>query len=176
MISGRRQGASCNKKLEENLQAQLHVEGFTGPDARSAIKVADGVADDATCRTGRAYTGGEVHPIERVKQLDPELCLEPFGDRHVLENGEIQVRETGTVNLVAAKRAQESGAGRNKVRRIDPRHSRLVEGMGNTCKCWTQLIDALRVKCSANLVERLPAVEGHEAVHLPTVGQDLRTA
>lgn len=41
-------------RLEQNLQAQLHIEGFTGADARGSVKVADGVGDHAAARTGRA--------------------------------------------------------------------------------------------------------------------------
>lgn len=37
--------------LEENLQAQLHVEGFSGPDAGGAVEVANRVRDFATART-----------------------------------------------------------------------------------------------------------------------------
>ena len=37
--------------LEENLQAQLHVESFSGPDAGGAVEVADRVRDFATART-----------------------------------------------------------------------------------------------------------------------------
>jgi len=37
--------------LEENLQTQLHVEGFTGADAGGSVEVADGVIDDAAAWT-----------------------------------------------------------------------------------------------------------------------------
>jgi len=37
--------------LEENLQAQLHVESFSGTDAGGAVEVADGVGDRSAART-----------------------------------------------------------------------------------------------------------------------------
>jgi len=37
--------------LEENLQTQLHVEGFTGADAGGSVEVADGVVDYAAAWT-----------------------------------------------------------------------------------------------------------------------------
>jgi hypothetical protein len=41
--------ASADEKLatlEDDLGCELHVEGFTGADARGAVEVADGVADE----------------------------------------------------------------------------------------------------------------------------------
>ena len=46
-----RQGQGGLIGLEENLQTQLHVEGFSGSDAGGSVKVADGVGDRATTRT-----------------------------------------------------------------------------------------------------------------------------
>jgi len=37
--------------LEEDLQTQLHVESFSGPDAGGAVEVADGVSDRAAAGT-----------------------------------------------------------------------------------------------------------------------------
>src|SRR4029077_12011288 len=39
-------------ELEESLQAQLHVESFSGPDDGGSIEVADSVGDDAAAWAG----------------------------------------------------------------------------------------------------------------------------
>jgi len=43
-------GAGFLNGLEENLQTQLHVEGFSGSDAGGSVEVANGVSDRAAAR------------------------------------------------------------------------------------------------------------------------------
>ena len=47
-------GALFLTGLEENFQAQLHVEGFAGSDAGGSVEVANGVGDCAAARIGGA--------------------------------------------------------------------------------------------------------------------------
>ncbi len=68
-------GAGALIGLEENLQAQLHVESFTGPDAGGAVEVADGVVDDAAAWTCSARARGEVDAIERLNNSTRNWAL-----------------------------------------------------------------------------------------------------
>jgi len=54
--------------------------------------------------------------IEHVKELDPELGVEPFLEREVLEYGEIHVLEARVAENVPAHRAKGSPLGRNQNR------------------------------------------------------------
>src|SRR5271169_2480663 len=131
-------------RLEKDLQPQLQVEGFTGPDAGGSVEVADGVVDDATAGTGSTDTGSQVDPVEYVKHLHAELGLDPLGDGNDLQHGQIQVREAWAVDLVAAQVAAEntrSASGTTSLsrsgcrvvdtecRRIDPSDTGFAEGM-----------------------------------------------
>jgi hypothetical protein len=45
------------QQLENNLNRQLHVEGFAGTDAGSAVEVTDGIADQAESTVIRVVKG-----------------------------------------------------------------------------------------------------------------------
>ncbi len=86
----------------------MQVEGFSGADARGAVEVADGVADDAAAGTGGADARGEVDVVEHVEHFNAELSLDTLRDRNALQDGQIEVREAWTVDLVAPQRAAKN--------------------------------------------------------------------
>src|SRR2546425_330469 len=105
-----RQGPRSRARLEEDLQPELHVEGFAGADTGGSVEVADGVGDDAAAGARRADARSQIDAIEGIEGLDTELGFDPFCDRDVLEHRQIHVGEARSVNLVAAQVAQESRA------------------------------------------------------------------
>src|ERR1700738_3297200 len=50
--------------LENDLQTQLHVEGFSGTDTRSAIEVADSVRNHAAAWIGSTNARGQIDAVE----------------------------------------------------------------------------------------------------------------
>src|ERR1700722_5884342 len=169
------------RRSEKNLQTELHVEGFSGADARSAVEVADGVADNTAARSGCTNARSEIHAVEGVERFDAKLSFDPFRDRNVLEHGEVQISETGTVDLVPTQRAAEHVGSTTSIGssisdwqaergRIDPGHAAFIERVRNPSKRIRDLVVS-----RAELIDRLPAVECHQTIHSPSMRQPFRT-
>ena len=103
--------------LEDDLNRELHVESFSRTDPGSAVEITDGVAHQPEAVSPRAassdwiwsasscgyrtWTGGEVDSVQQVKHFRPQLYFQSFADGNVLEDRQIHVAITGTVDLVA---------------------------------------------------------------------------
>src|ERR1700687_1467043 len=94
-----------SQSLEDDLGCELHVEGFAGADARSAVEVADGVAYE-TSRTDRTAAGLQIDPVQQVKHLRPELYFEALAHRNVLKDREVDGSVSRPVKPVAGEGAK----------------------------------------------------------------------
>src|SRR5258708_29548546 len=56
-------------ELEEDLQAQLHIESFAGADTRGTVEVANGVGDDAASGSSGAYARRGGYPVGNGEPL-----------------------------------------------------------------------------------------------------------
>src|SRR5689334_6536129 len=85
--------------LEAQLNRQLHVELLAGPEAGSAVEVANGVGDLAEAwlasmggkvfiATGadRANTRSKIDAVEGVEHVGAQLNVETLGNRNVLNH------------------------------------------------------------------------------------------
>lgn len=86
---------------KQDLQRELHVEGFTGADAGRAVKVSCGVA--ALPESAADGTAGrrQVDAVEQIEKLDAQLGAQSFRDRNVLENRKINVAESRSIDGIA---------------------------------------------------------------------------
>ena len=104
--------------LEDDFGHELDVASFAGADGGGAVEVTDGVGDltEATggradsssggrCAnaTNRAYSRRHVDAVEKVKEVRAKLDFNPFGNRDVLDEGQVYVSVTRTGELVAGQ-------------------------------------------------------------------------
>jgi len=52
--------------------------------------------------------------IEQIKELTPELQIEPFGDSSVLDQGKVPIVYSGPVEKTASRITLETHCGRRK--------------------------------------------------------------
>src|SRR5439155_8987988 len=84
-----RQGTS-----EEELQCHLHVERLARTDAGRTARIFDGVSYPTQSAADAAARLREVHAVEDVEHLDPQLSAHRLPDRDVFEeNCEIRPRQ-----------------------------------------------------------------------------------
>src|SRR5215472_13845228 len=88
------------RRLENDLDRQLHVEGLAGADSGGAVEIADGVGD-CTVTVDRSRPRGEVDAVEQVEHLRPELNLQALAEGNVFENGHVDVTIARAIKLVA---------------------------------------------------------------------------
>ena len=88
--------------LKDDLDSELHIEWLTRTDARSAVKVSNGVAY-CTVSIYRSWSGSKIDPVEEVKHVGSELRFEPLANRYVLEDREIYTCIIWTVKFVTSQ-------------------------------------------------------------------------
>src|SRR5712691_4405681 len=103
--------------LKRYLQRKDRAEGFTRPDARRSVEVANRVGDLA--RAARAYTKRsrprrQIDIVEKVKHLRLELRFEALGDQEALADSQVYVFVSGAVDLVATKCTVASSVGSHR--------------------------------------------------------------
>src|SRR5260370_29197900 len=168
------------RPLEDDLRNELHVEGFTGPDAWDAKVVPGGIRHETEslarvaggtggCCPAAAAHGcrslGKVDPVEEVKGLHSQLDFDALGNRDVLENREIHVCIAGTVQLIAREVADRACRRYRKRRRGPPLHPRSELASSSGVRISNQ------VKSQACLVGRIPGVEVPQPAELPAVAK-----
>src|ERR1700687_4391976 len=99
--------------LPEELQPKLHLPGrgrrrgqHPGVSTRDAAEIKDGVV----VPVGDEVRGLEICVIKNVKYFRPELNVKSFGDSwnlEVLENGEVDGCESGSIQTVATRITQK---------------------------------------------------------------------
>src|ERR1700761_3234 len=95
--------------LEDNLGRKLHVERLARPETGSAVEVSNCISHHAACAgsarraatSHRARARGEIDPIEHIEHLRAELNSEALLDGNVLEHGQVNVCESGTIESIA---------------------------------------------------------------------------
>ena len=105
--------------LEDDFATELCVEGLAGADAGSAVVVADGVKE-LRASADRSRRRSEVVAIEEVEELGAKLNGDALGDLGVLEDREINIAETGSVEGITTGCAKGADGGVSEGRKIDP--------------------------------------------------------
>src|SRR5689334_1744819 len=180
--------------LKLDFHGKLHVKGFSRTDSRSAVEIADGIAYQAEARAGgadtpeqqrrsriggpataahRAWSGSEIHAIEEVEHLRPELHGKPLPHRDIFEHGQVHISVTGAVELVAAGIAGGPGGRSSEGGGVPPLQPAL--GSGKRMIHSTERI-ANHIQAEPGHVRGLAGVEVHQAADLPAMGQDARSA
>src|SRR5882762_4892872 len=88
-------------RSKQDLQRELHVEGFTGTDAGRAVEVSRRIATLPEPAADGTAGRRQVDAVEQIEKLDAELGAESFRDRYVLENGKINVAESRRIDGIA---------------------------------------------------------------------------
>ena len=103
-------GETTASGLENDLQRELRVEGFSGTNSWRVIACADGgahLAEAAGIRVGiaklRGAGAGQIQTVGEVEHLDAELGVHTLGDVRVFEDGEIGVGKSRAIEAVAAE-------------------------------------------------------------------------
>src|ERR1700676_5423606 len=146
--------------LEDNLQAQLHVERFSGTESWCAVVVADRVGREAQSASDGIARRRQIGAIEEVEHFDAELSAEPFRYSSVLHDREVHGGIAWPIVPVARARSKRSGSRVGKGRGIDPRYAALVEGVRHTGKRIADLVRALLAFRCAGRVRRGKHREG----------------
>src|SRR6266852_9480615 len=163
MTGGRRKG--WRQLLEDNLQAKLQVERFSGAESRCAVPVADRVGGKAEVTAIEIAWRRQIGAIKEVEHFDAELGADAFRDLRILHDGEVNGGIARAVVTVARAGSKCSGCGSLKRRRIYPRYAVLVECVRDTGKRIADLVCPLRSFPRAGRVrrrkhgERLPGAE-----------------
>src|SRR6202140_4046935 len=165
--------------LKGDLQSQLHVESFSGTDARSAVVVANGVRSNSKSAAETTAGRREIGAVKQVVEFHAELRVDAFGYFRILDDGKVHVGESRAVEIIAGQVAVRSGCGLRKGCGIYPLNSRFVECMGNTGVGITDQIGALNAFICTSIVsgscdvKRLAGVKRQKAGELPTTKQGL---
>ena len=89
-----------SKQSEEELRAELRVEGFARSDTGLTFVVADGAGDSAEVASNRIVEGRIVVVVEEVEHLRTELKSDLFSDVAGLEDAQINVAVARSSNLI----------------------------------------------------------------------------
>src|ERR1700722_17677840 len=100
-------GRGVRRRLENDLQPKIQVEGLARADARSSVEVADGVGDCAVAGTRGTDARSLIDVIKHFKHLRAELIALSLRERYFLEQREVHVGEARIINLVPAQVAAE---------------------------------------------------------------------
>jgi hypothetical protein len=150
------QETTTRAPLEDNLQRELRVEGFSGTDSWGVIASADGGAnltEASRSRVGIAKLGragiGQVETVGDVEHLDAELRAYAFRDGSVLEDRKISIRKTRTVKAIALEVAPGSGRRIFEGSWIEPLHEAgaidVLHLVADACEGVSHLVRTLRV-------------------------------
>jgi len=153
------------------------LNGSPGPDAGRAVKISSGVAalpESTSKETGRRR---QVDAVEQIEKLDAELSAESFGDRYVLEDGEINVAESRRVDGIASHSPKRALCRIGVGVRIDPLDGIVIdERMRNALERIADLDSTGAVLAGSVGIGRgvdaewKSGAEGEIGIQLPSVG------
>src|SRR3984893_14994864 len=96
--------------LKNDLERKLHVEGFSRPDTRGAVEVADRIGGDAETTAIGAARRRQIRAVEEVKHFDTELRADAFPDLGVLHDREVHGGITRSIERVTSAVPLGSGS------------------------------------------------------------------
>ena len=116
--------------LEDDLESQLSIKGFTRSDSRRAVKTANGRREIQSVVVGVVRVEeavavgdrrGKICAVEQVEHFHPELCGHPFpNQRSVFEYRKVNIPESWTDVGIAPGIDKSPWRRIDKGRRIQP--------------------------------------------------------